>query len=102
MFLLNTHTHTTVLRPFIRVYLGEPVPEERSIHSHPSCSSTHTPLVLLLLLNTEIQFIIDPAKCDIGEILYDECSLLNVVLGCVLKWQKMKEVVDYKHDTHMH
>ena len=24
----NTHTHTTILRRFVRVYLGEPVPEE--------------------------------------------------------------------------
>ena len=34
------HTHTTVLRPFVRDYPGEPVPEETSIHSHPSCSTT--------------------------------------------------------------
>ena len=37
---MNTHTHTTVLRPFVRVYPGEPVPEETTIHWHPSCSST--------------------------------------------------------------
>ena len=36
----TNNTHTTVLQPFVRVYPGEPVPEETSIHSHPSCSST--------------------------------------------------------------
>ena len=41
------HTHTTILRPFVRVYPGEPVPEEISIHSHPSCSST----ILIILLH---------------------------------------------------
>ena len=39
-FTAYTHTHTAVLRPFVWVYPGEPVPEETFIHSHPSCSST--------------------------------------------------------------
>ena len=37
----TVNTHTAILRPFVRVYPGEePGPEETSIHSHPSCSST--------------------------------------------------------------
>ena len=32
----HTHTHTTVLRPFVRDYPGEPVPEETFALSHPS------------------------------------------------------------------
>ena len=34
-----THTDTTVYRPFVRDYLGRPVPEETFTHSHPSWSS---------------------------------------------------------------
>jgi len=32
----HTHTHTIVRWPFVRDYLGEPVPEETFTHSHPS------------------------------------------------------------------
>ena len=34
------HTHTTVLRPFVWDYSGEPAPEETFIDSHSSFSST--------------------------------------------------------------
>ena len=47
---VNSHTHNThmtVLRPFVWDYPGEPVPEETSIHSHPSCSST----ILIIFLH---------------------------------------------------
>jgi len=36
----HTYTHTTVVRPFVWVWPGEPVPEETFMHSHLSCSST--------------------------------------------------------------
>jgi len=32
LFSYNTHTTTTVLRPFVRDYPGEPVPEETLTH----------------------------------------------------------------------
>ena len=44
---MDTHTHTTVLRPFVQDYPGEPVPEETSNHSHLSCSST----ILIIFLH---------------------------------------------------
>ena len=40
VYRFETHTHTTVLRPYVLVYPGELVPEVTFIHSHPSCSST--------------------------------------------------------------
>jgi len=36
----TTTITTTVLRPFVRDYLGEPLPEETFTHSHLSWSST--------------------------------------------------------------
>jgi len=35
----NTHTQTTVSRPFVQDYQARPVPEETFTHSHPSWSS---------------------------------------------------------------
>ena len=48
--LLKIHSYHTHTRPFygsVRDYPGEPVPEETSIHSHPSCSST----ILIIFLH---------------------------------------------------
>ena len=47
----------TALRPF--VYPGEPVPEETSIHSHPSCSSTIL-IIFLHLLRTIASSLLNP------------------------------------------
>ena len=33
----HSHTHTAILRPFVRDYPGGPVPEETFTHSHLKC-----------------------------------------------------------------
>jgi len=40
LYICSITTTTTVLRPFVKDYQGEPVPEETFTHSHLSCSST--------------------------------------------------------------
>ena len=56
---IHTRTHMTVLRPFVRVYPGEPVPEETSIHSHPYCSSTIL-IIFLHLARTTASYLLNP------------------------------------------
>ena len=60
---LTTNTHMIVLWPFVRVYPGEPVPEETSIHSHPSCSSTIL-IIFLHLPRTTASSLLNPRTWD--------------------------------------
>ena len=76
------YTHTTVLRPFVRVHPGEPVPEETSIHSYPSCSSTIL-IIFLHLPRIIASSLLNPRTWQ------SLCSTSNYVL-CKQQWMYLR------------
>ena len=74
--MLNAAQRTTVLRPFVRDYPGEPVPEETSIHSHLSCSST----ILYQLHPSTMNHSIIPAQFTCLALWQSVCSTYNLSL----------------------
>ena len=77
--LTQQHTTTTVLRPFVRDYPGEPVPEETLTHP-PSWSSSN---LYQLLPSTTIHSILPVQITCLATFLHD-LSSLHVLFGLPL------------------
>ena len=100
-YLLND-THATVLRSFVRVYTGELVLEETSIHSHPSCLSAIL-IILFHLSRTMASSLLNPST---GQSL---CTTSNhVLLAYLWVWSPVLHTPytslpkQYPFATHVH